>query len=293
MSDRLLALRVFARVARTGSFSSASRELGLSQPSASRVFAALEEEVGARLITRTTRSLALTEAGASYLNRIEPILVALDEADQSLRCGDDLRGSLRVALSSSFAMREVIPRLPSFMERHPALRVELLVSDQRQHLVNEGIDVALRLGTLSDTSAVARRLGQCPRLLAAAPSYLLRAGAPSSPQELAQHSIIVGPTGLPAQGFTFQRGDRKEQVRVDGKLVVSTTDGAVAAASAGLGILAIARWGCRVELERGTLVRVLGDWDLGSVAAHAVFPAGRSATTAARVFIDHLAGMLD
>src|SRR6266436_2480127 len=159
MSDRLFALRLFARIAHTGSFSRAGRELDLSQPSASRIAAELEREVGAALLTRTTRGVTLTEAGADYLARIEPLLTALDEADHAARGTGELRGTLRVALSMGFGMREVIPRLPAFMQRHPGLRIDLLMSDQRQDLVNEGIDVALRWGELTDSSATARRLG--------------------------------------------------------------------------------------------------------------------------------------
>src|SRR5258708_5875538 len=158
MSDRLLALRLFARVARTGSFSRAGRELGLSQPSASRIAANLEREVGAALLTRTTRAVTLTEAGADYLARIEPILAALEEADHAARGTGELRGLLRVGLSSSLAVREVIPRLSPFMGRHPALRVELLMSDQRQALVIRGVYVALRSGMRADCTAPARLL---------------------------------------------------------------------------------------------------------------------------------------
>jgi DNA-binding transcriptional LysR family regulator len=137
MSDRLFALRLFVRIAHTGSFSRAARELGLSQPSASRIAAELEENVGVPLLTRTTRRLTLTEAGAEYLARIEPLLAALDEADHAARGTGELRGTLRVALSIGFGMRAVIPRLPAFMQRHPALRIDLLMSDQRDDLVTE------------------------------------------------------------------------------------------------------------------------------------------------------------
>ena len=178
MSDRILALKVFVRVARLGSFSAAARNLGLSQPSASRVVATLEREVGAALISRTTRALALTEAGIDYLNRVEPLLAALDEADHAARGTGELRGTLRVGLSSSFAAREVIPDLPPFISRHPALRVDLAIDDQYQNLVVEGVDVALRFGALANSNATARLLDSSPRLLIASPGYLRQAGTP-------------------------------------------------------------------------------------------------------------------
>ncbi|MGH8516967.1 MAG: LysR family transcriptional regulator, partial [Panacagrimonas sp.] len=152
MSDRLAALRVFERVARRGSFSVAARELGLSQPSVSRIVAELERALGASLIVRSTRGLRLSEAGSDYLARIEPVLLALDEADHAAAGSGELRGRLRVGLSSSFGVREVVPRLPTFLAAHPALRLDLVVSDARQDLVAEGVNVALRLGSLPPDS---------------------------------------------------------------------------------------------------------------------------------------------
>src|SRR5271169_2001681 len=172
MADRLLALRTFVRAAHSGNFSRAGRELGLSQPSVSRILAQLEKEVGAALLVRTTRAVTLTDAGADYLARIEPLLSALEEADHAARGTGELRGVLRIALSSSFGVREVIPRLPEFLERHPALRIDLSVSDARQDLVVDGVDVALRLGLLANSAATARKLAQAPCLLVASPVYL-------------------------------------------------------------------------------------------------------------------------
>lgn len=292
MTDRLTALKLFARVAHAGSFSRAGRELGLSQPSVSRVIAALEQEVGAGLLTRTTRALTLTEAGADYLARIEPILAALEEADYAARGTGELRGVLRVALSSSFAVREAIPRLAGFMREHPNLRIELLMNDQRQDLVNEGIDVAFRFGTLPDSNATARRLGATPRMLVASPAYLQRAGTPRVPADLAQHDAIVGPAGGGGEGWAFTQNGRTVSMRVQGRLTASVNEGSIAAAVAGLGIASTGSLGCRAELAGGTLVRVLADWQMAPVDVHAVFPAGRAAKPASRALAEHLAGAL-
>jgi DNA-binding transcriptional LysR family regulator len=259
MSDRFLALKTFVRVARLGSFSRAARELGLSQPSASRIVSTLEREVGAALMVRTTRAVTLTEAGMDYLARVEPLLAALEDADHAARGTDELRGTLRVGLSSSFAVREVIPRLPSFMARHPVLHVDLAVDDQHQNLVMEGVDVALRFGTLTDSNATARLLDASPRLLLASPDYLRRAGTPRKPADLATHSVIVGPTGSAPSVWPFEQQGRKATVRIDGRLTVSSNEGAVAAAIAGLGIVSTVVWGCRTDLENGNLVHVLAD----------------------------------
>jgi DNA-binding transcriptional LysR family regulator len=292
MSDRLFALRLFARIAHTGSFSRAGRELGLSQPSASRIAAELERDVGVALLTRSTRGITLTEAGADYLARIEPLLAALEEADHAARGTGELRGTLRVALSMGFGMREVIPRLPAFMQRHPALRIDLLMSDHRQDLVNEGIDVALRWGELTDSSATARRLGVSPRLLAASPAYLARAGSPDTPESLANHEVIISPLGVGLGWWSFQRDGRTASVRVQGRLTTSVNQAATAAAVAGLGIVSVGLWNCRSELASGALVQVLADWQMKPIELHALFAAGRAAKPSARAFADYLASAL-
>jgi DNA-binding transcriptional LysR family regulator len=288
MSDSLDALRLFVRVARTASFSRSGRELGLSQPSVSRIIAELERKVGTALLTRTTRALKLTEAGTDYLARIEPILAALEEADHAARGTGELRGLLRVGVSSSFAVREVIPRLPPFLDQHPALRVEFAMADQRQDLVSESVDVALRFGPLADSTAMARRISHTERLLVASPAYLANAGTPATPAELAAHALIVGPIGATADGWTFEKDGRTLSMRAEGRVSASINEGAIAAAVAGLGIVSTSQWGCRAELASGALVRVLGDWNMGGVEINAVFAAGRAAKPAARAFAMYL-----
>jgi len=183
MNDRFLSLQLFARVARVGSFSIAGLEMGLSQPTASRIVAALEKKVGVALFTRTTRAVTLTEAGADYLGRVEAILAALEEADHAARGTGELRGVLRIALSTSFAVRSVLPCLSVFAEQHPKLRMEFILNDEKQDLIGDAIDVALRIGALGDSSsAVAKKIGVNHRVLAASPAYLARAARlPFSP----------------------------------------------------------------------------------------------------------------
>jgi DNA-binding transcriptional LysR family regulator len=290
VTDRLSALRLFVRVARAGSFSRAARELGLSQPSASRVIATLEREVGAALFTRSTRALSLTEAGAEYLARVESPLAALEEADYAVRSTAELRGVLRVATSSSFTQHVVIPRLDEFLTRNPKLRVVLLVNDQRHALITEGVDVAFRFGSLEDSTATARRVGSTERVLVASPGYLRRAGRPKAPADLNSHAIISGPVG--PDGWTFEKDGRRVSLRLEGRLVISANEGAVVAAIAGLGIASTSLIASRDALRSNSLVRVLSDWPMGTVAVHAVFPAGRAAKVAARALADHVAGIL-
>src|SRR6201991_481788 len=170
MNDRFYSLQLFARVARTGSFSLAGRELGISQPTASRIVSTLEKQVGAALLTRTTRAVTLTEAGADYLARVEAILAALDEADHAARGTGELRGTLRVATSPVFATRTVMPRLAKFADQHPKLRIEFALDDARHDLIGDSVDVAVRIGALDDSTAVTRKIGTVHRVLVAAPS---------------------------------------------------------------------------------------------------------------------------
>jgi DNA-binding transcriptional LysR family regulator len=161
MSDHLFALRLFVRVARLGSFSAGGRDLSVPQPTVSRVISQLEKDLGAALFTRTTRVVSLTDAGIDFLARVEAILADLEEAEHAVRGSSELRGMLRVGLSSSFAVREVAPRLPAFMGKHPKLRVELMTSDQRQDFVSEGVDVGMRFGPLPDSNATAKKWPSC------------------------------------------------------------------------------------------------------------------------------------
>jgi DNA-binding transcriptional LysR family regulator len=288
MSDKLGALYLLGRVARTGSFGAAGRETGLSQPSVSRIIAGLERDVGVALLSRSTRAVSLTEAGMQYLARVEPILTALEEADHEARGTGELRGVLRIGATTSFAMRELVPLLPSFVDRHPSLRIDLVLADSRQDLISEAVDVALRFGVLEDSTMLARRLGRTARMLVASPAYLERAGTPSKPADLSSHALIMGPSGMRPDGWTFRAHGKSVSVRLESKLNVTVNEVATAAALAGLGIASTSIWGCRQELNRGDLVQVLADWEMGSVEVHAVLPAGRASKPASQAFVDYL-----
>lgn len=183
----LLSLRLYTRVARLGSISAAARDCGLSQSQASRIIAELEESLGARLFSRTTRSVVPTEAGSRFLIRIEAILDAVEDAQNSVREEGDLRGVVRISMPGTIGYREVIPRLPPFMAIHPKLRVQIFLEDQRQDLVRDAVDVSIRLGRLTDSSATSQLLTSVPRVVLAARSYIEQFGAPSIPADLAHH----------------------------------------------------------------------------------------------------------
>jgi DNA-binding transcriptional LysR family regulator len=287
MNDYLSALKLFVRVARRGSFSAAGRDLNMPQPSVSRVISSLEQEVGTLLLNRTTRAVSLTEAGTEFLERIEPILAALDEAEQFIRGDGELRGTLRLGLSSTFALRAVVPTMPGFLERHPQLRVEYVLDDMRQNFTAEALDLSVRFGPLADSGAVAHRLGATPRVIVAAPAYLAAHGTPQEPGELASHRIIVGPmTG--GNSWSFLRDGKAVSVRFEGAIIAASNEVSTASAVAGMGITCLSQAGCLRELRSGELVRLLPDWDMGAIEINALLPAGRAAKPAAKLYIDYL-----
>jgi DNA-binding transcriptional LysR family regulator len=287
MTDRFEAISLFIRVARTRSFSVVARERGISQPTVSRAIASLERELGVALFARNPRAVTLTEPGADYLARVEGVLNALDEATDVVRGSGVLSGNLRIGTSSSIGQRLLIPRLPAFMAAHPQLRVTLLLDDDRQDLVAQGIDVALRFGVLEDSSAVARKLKSWPSIAAAAPAHLAKTGLPRSPADLASFDVFVGP-GTNGAGVTLRRGGQLSSVKVDSRVGASTNEGRIAAAVAGMGIVITTLASCAQELADGALVRVLEEWDLGEVDLHAIYAVGRQAKPAARALTEFL-----
>ena len=287
MNDQLAALKLFRRVAATGSFSQAAREQSLTQPTVSRIIAALEATLGATLFVRTTRAVTLTETGADYLARITPILEDLEAADDAARGDGELRGTLHIGVSSIMASRVLVPLLGGFLGPHPLLRIELVIDDRRQDLIAENVDVAIRFGALPDSSAIARHIGRWPLVISAAPSYIARNGKPGSPEDLDRHRfIIAGPAAK--KGLTFRQGDKVVAVPVDGPLAITGAEVAVNAGVGGMGIVAASYPSVAREIDNGSLVRLVPDWDLGELEAHALFPSGQSPKPSARAFVEFL-----
>ena len=290
MSDRFQELALFVRVADTGSFSRAGRELGYAQPTVSRMISALEGRLGVKLLMRTTRKVTPTEA---LLERGRIALTELDDAESSARGAGGLSGVLRVATPVTFGAREIAPRLGPFLESHPALRVELLMADRRVDLLDEGVDLAIRLGPLDDSSFVSRRLATAPRYLVAAPAYLDRCGVPATPADLSEHAIVSG-RAPGAEVWTLREDSGGEtSIKLTARLVATSIEGVLAATIAGLGIAAASAFACRQELARGDLVRVLPTFSPGAIDVHAVMPSGRTPPAKARAFLDHVGATID
>ena len=292
MKDRFQEMRLFVRAAETGSFSAAGRELGLSQPSVSRIVSELEARLGVRLLLRTTRKVVPTEAGLAYLNKARQILVELDEADDIARGADSLHGLLRVAVSSTLLVRSILPALPGFVPNHPKLRLEFLAADFMHDLVAESVDVAIRFGALPDSTFGVRKLATLQRVLLAAPAYLAARGTPRQPADLAGHDCIFGPSGNPAAPWEFERDGAATSVKIEPRYLFTSADALIACAAAGMGIVRASALMCRAELDSGALQPLLPDYALAPVAVHAVFPAGRVPSQKVRLFSDFLTGSL-
>jgi DNA-binding transcriptional LysR family regulator len=288
----ILTLRLYSRVAHLGSFSAAAREFGLAQSQVSRMVADLEAGLGARLLSRTTRAVVMTEAGAEFLARMEPILAALEDAENSVRESGELRGLLRVGMTTTMGLRVVMPRLAPFTERHPRLHVELVLDDRWQDMVREAVDVGFRVGALPDSSGTSKLITTIQRVIVAAPSYLDRAGTPLAPADLSHHRIVGGPAATLAASWRFERDGEKVTVDLQPNVSTNTIAGAVACAAGGLGITSTTIWACQQELDNGSLVRLLPEWKTADLPVNAYFPLGRSTRKVARAFVDFIVAEL-
>jgi DNA-binding transcriptional LysR family regulator len=277
-------MEMFVRVVETGSFSATARDVDVGQPAISKSIAQLEERLGVKLVARSTRGLSVTEAGQSYYERAKRAIEEVNEADLAARgASASLSGRLRICAAVTFARLHLIPRLPEFLKQHPELDLEVILDDRHIDLLHEGIDVALRMGALADSTLTARRIGTAKRLVVGSPAYFERAGVPVVPEDLAKHEAIL----YLQQGDTwmFQKDDSESSVTVESRLKVSAAEGVRAAVLAGMGITIGSEWMFSPELKSGTLQAVLTDWSLPSIDLWAVSPAGRTMTAKARAFV--------
>lgn len=287
VDPRLLLL--FTTVARARSISRAAALAGLSKSVVSRRLAQLEEELGVRLLQRTTRSLTLTEVGEEVLRQAAQIEHALEGITEATgRHRDEVRGRLRVSCSTALGRRHVAPLLPELIARHPDLEVALHLEDRFVDLVTESFDVALRVTQPADSSLVARKLSENPRVLVAAPRYLDKHGAPSRPQKLVHHTCLAYASGSRVfDEWAFIGPAGPVRVRVRGRLQLNDGEALIDAAVAGAGILAIDRLLLRDEIERGALVSLLPDYaPAPGPPIHALYPARAFLPSKVSAFID-------
>jgi DNA-binding transcriptional LysR family regulator len=290
--DTVAGLRLFIRVVESGSFSKASVDLGITQPTATKHVAALEARLGARLLHRSTRGVTPTEVGAAYYDKCKSITRELDEADNlAALMQTRVRGTLRINSSVAFGRRVLTPRVLPFMRLHPELQIDLSFEDRYVNLVEHGIDLAVRMGRLADSSLGSRYLGVNPWMLVAAPAYLEQRGTPQHPAELATHDALIYSTvqGDDRWHFTGE-GGKAEAVAVKGPLRSNNLSALLAAARAGLGLAVLPRYVTNDAQRNGTVVPVLEHWTLPAQEIHAVFPSPRHVPAKVLGFIDWLQG---
>lgn len=284
--DRLTLMETFVCTVEAGSFSGAARRLEVGQPAVSKAIAQLEERLGTRLLLRSTRGLTPTHAGQAYYEAARRAIMLADEADTLARgAGAELSGRLRVCAAVTFARLHVIPHLKRFLDAHPALEVEVMLDDRNIDLLENGVDVALRMGDLGDSSMTARRIARGRRLVVATPCYLAEYGEPQVPADLAHHQAVTYLTDIGAAGsWSFRRDGADFPVTVDGRLRVSAAEGVRAAVCADLGIAIASEWMFAPELASGTVRPLLEAWSLPPIDLWAVYPSGRLASAKARAF---------
>jgi molybdate transport repressor ModE-like protein len=293
--DRLDELRLLTAILDTGSMAGAGRRLRLSASAVTRTLAALEERAGVRLLERTTRRVSPTGAGQRLAEQARRLLAEYEDA-LAEAAGEAAapRGRLRVAAPLVFGRRHVAPIVTEFLTAQPAVTAELLLSDQSVDLIEDGIEVAVRIGTLAESSLVARRVGQLRRVVVASPDYLARHGTPVTPADLAAHETILfaGVGAAPEWRFADPQGGSEFMLGIAPRLLVTQAEAAVAAACAGMGLVRALSYQVAEELAAGRVLRLLRNWEPAPVPVHLVFPSARLMVTRLRAFLDLAAARL-
>jgi DNA-binding transcriptional LysR family regulator len=287
--DRLAALEIFVRVVDTASFSAVARHQRIGQPAVSKAVVQLEEWLGVSLLMRSTRSVVPTEAGRIFYERAKRTIEEADEAVVAARgSASGLSGKLRVSTSVCFGRLHVIPSLSAFFAEHPDLDIELVLDDRHLDLVNEGIDVSLRMGAMPDSNMTARRIAEGRRIVVATPAYLQRHGTPTSPGELVSHQAVIYTRGGGDESWkswTFRKATAEVSVVLQGRLKVTAAEGVREAVNCDMGLAVSSEWNFSPELRSGKVVAILEDWALPPTSLSAVYPTGRLASTKARAFV--------
>lgn len=290
--DRLQAMEMFVRVVETGSFSKAAREFATTQPTVTKQVAAIEARLAVRLLNRNTRGVSLTEAGSLYYEKCKTIVREAQEADSVVRVRQSqAQGLLRVGTSVAFGRRVVTPLALDYLRRHPQLQMDLSFEDRYVDLVAQGIDVAVRMGKLADSSLGARFLGVNPWVIVAAPAYLRKAGTPRRAQDLSAHAALVYSSVLGEEVWRLHgpRGDAVS-VPVTGRLRSNNLSAVLAAAAAGMGVALVPRYVAHESLQAGRVKEVLPGYALAEQEIHAVFPSPRLVPAKVTAFVAYLQG---
>ncbi|MBI5899696.1 MAG: LysR family transcriptional regulator [Rhodocyclales bacterium] len=288
--DRAAEMTAFVRTVETGGFSAAARQLGLTPSALSKLVTRLEDRLGARLLQRTTRRLQLTAEGEAFYARALPILKAMDEAEAEVtEAGTSPRGLLRLHCGSTFGMHQLAPAIPRFQARHAAVSLDLTISDEHLDMMQEGVDLAIRIGPLDESTLVARRICNLERVICAAPSYLERHGTPRTPDDLQRHNCLWI-TSLPAlRRWPFDTDEGIRVVHVDGNVVTNNAETVLQLAVAGVGVTRLSDVVVAEAIRAGALVPILADWHhVEPVPLFATYPSGRNLSPKVRAMVDFL-----
>ena len=288
--DRFQGVRLFIRVVDLGSFSKAAADLGIGQPSATKLVAQLEEQLGSRLLHRSTRGVTPTEIGLLYYDKCKLIAHHVDEAESvAALMQSQVQGGMRISSSVAFGRRVLVPLVIEFMQQNPKLQIDLTFDDRYVDLVEQGIDVAIRMGRLADSSLGASFLGVNPWVVVAAPDYLSAHGVPNSPADLRRHAALIYSTVQGDARWLLSGTDGHSQpIDVRGPLRSNNLSALLAAARDGLGIAALPRYVAHASLQTGAVRPILENWLLPSQEIHAVYPSPRLVPTKVRTFITWL-----
>ncbi|OGB21862.1 MAG: hypothetical protein A3I66_10215 [Burkholderiales bacterium RIFCSPLOWO2_02_FULL_57_36] len=293
--DEFSGILPFVHVAETRSFTVAAHRLGISPSAVSKVISKLEGDLGTRLFTRSSRSVTLTQEGQAFSERCRRIISDMEDARQALvQAQAEPRGLLRVTVSPSFGMAEIMPLIPGFLKQHSAVKIELNMSAHVTDLVKEGFDVAIRIGEMPDARLVAKELGIRRLITAAAPGYLSQHGTPRRPDDLPTYNCLVllnANTGMPID-WLFNKGRTEQRMRPHGNFLTTSSSALATAATAGVGIMQALEFNIREELADGRLVSVLEEFEVSGPKPFILFPENRRLTPKVRLFIDYISERL-
>lgn len=291
--DRLHQLAVFVAVAEEGGFAAGARRLGISPPAVTRVVAALEDHLGVKLLARTTRFVKPTEAGLRYLEDARRILAELEEADNAAMGMNALpRGQLNVTAPVMFGRMYVMPSIVAYLRQFPDVKVSSLFLDRIVNLVEEDVDVGIRIGELPDSGLNAVGVGHVRRMVCAAPGYLDAHGIPATPEALAAHVVVASTSVSPTVEWTFFKEHAPLRVKVRPRLTVSSNDAAIEAAVRGFGVTRLLSYQVAPHLAAGTLVEVLAAYQPRPLPIHVVYREGRRSPAKVRAFVDLMVAQL-